>query len=152
MSEEWRAVSIAPEYEVSSLGRVKSHKGRAPRILRPCINPLGYHNHTLYTADGRIFTTAHVLVMTEFVGPRPEGMDIRHIDGDPGNNALSNLAYGTHSENMRDKRRHGTNVNLNKTHCPARHPYDAANTYLTPEGWRHCRTCAIERRARASAA
>jgi hypothetical protein len=35
--------------------------------------------------------------------------------------------------------------NDEKTECPARHPYDKANTYVDPTGRRHCRTC---RRAR----
>jgi hypothetical protein len=28
-----------------------------------------------------------------------------------------------------------------RTHCPKGHPYDEANTYVTPRGWRQCRTC-----------
>jgi hypothetical protein len=30
---------------------------------------------------------------------------------------------------------------LEKTHCPAGHPYDEQNTYRTPSGHRECRTC-----------
>jgi len=33
--------------------------------------------------------------MLAFVGPRPDGMEIIHKDGDPCNNALTNLEYGT---------------------------------------------------------
>ena len=32
----------------------------------------------------------------------------RHMDGNPSNNTLSNLKYGTRSENEQDKKRHGT--------------------------------------------
>lgn len=151
-TEEWRVVEVAPDYEVSNLGRIRSHKGRKPRILRPCVNPLGYHNQTLFEGGRAIFTTAHVLVMAAFVGPRPDGMDIRHLDGDPSNNRLSNLAYGTRAENARDMLRHGTCHNANKTHCPAEHPYDDINTYVDPQGNRHCRTCARERRQQRSVA
>lgn len=150
--EEWRTVSIAPDYEVSNLGRIKSHKGREPRILRPCVHPLGYHNQTLFEAGRPVFTTAHTLVMAAFVGPRPEGMEIRHLDGDPGNNRLDNLAYGTRGENARDMLRHGTCLNATKTHCPSGHPYDEGNTYVWPRtGDRHCRACARERQQRRSA-
>jgi hypothetical protein len=45
--------------------------------------------------------------MLAFVGPRPPGLEIRHLDGDPGNNALNNLRYGTRSENLVDKSYHG---------------------------------------------
>lgn len=50
----------------------------------------------------------HVLVLEAFVGPRPEGQEARHLDGDPTNNRLNNLAWGTRSENFDDMRRHGT--------------------------------------------
>ena len=32
------------------------------------------------------------------------------------------------------------------THCPQGHPYDEVNTYISPEGWRNCRTCRRTRR------
>lgn len=28
-----------------------------------------------------------------------------------------------------------------KSHCPAGHLYDGSNTYISPDGARHCRTC-----------
>ena len=31
-----------------------------------------------------------------------------------------------------------------KTHCKHGHPYNAANTYYSPDGRRHCRTCLRE--------
>lgn len=31
--------------------------------------------------------------------------------------------------------------NLAKTECPQGHPYDDANTYVAPSGWRQCREC-----------
>lgn len=39
-----------------------------------------------------------------------------------------------------------------KTHCPQGHPYDEANTRITPQGWRACRTCSRDgmRRRRAA--
>jgi hypothetical protein len=32
-------------------------------------------------------------------------------------------------------------LNARKTHCPAGHLYDEANTYVDRDGRRHCRTC-----------
>lgn len=38
----------------------------------------------------------------------------------------------------------GNSYRARVTHCPKGHPYDSANTYLTPQGWRDCRTCRTE--------
>ena len=87
----------------------------------------------------------HSLVALAFLGTRPDGFDVRHLDGDRLNCALANLAYGTRSENQRDKRRHGTDHNVAKTHCPKGHPYDEANTRIPPIGGRDCRACDVLR-------
>lgn len=50
----------------------------------------------------------HVLVLSTFVGPCPEGMECRHLDGCNTNNHVENLAWGTVAENHRDKILHGT--------------------------------------------
>lgn len=50
----------------------------------------------------------HHLVALAFIGPRPKGMVIRHRDGDPSNNRVDNLLYGTQQDNMADALRHGT--------------------------------------------
>lgn len=50
----------------------------------------------------------HRLVLEAFVGPCPDGLQTRHLDGDPSNNRPTNLAWGTSKENHADRRRHGT--------------------------------------------
>jgi len=45
--------------------------------------------------------------MLAFSGPRPPGMQVRHLDGNGLNNHRSNLVYGTPAENMADKLAHG---------------------------------------------
>lgn len=54
----------------------------------------------------RIFV--HTLVLETFIGPRPEGMECRHLNGCKTNNHIGNLAWGTASENYHDKVLHGT--------------------------------------------
>lgn len=39
--------------------------------------------------------------MLAFVGPKPSGTEILHLDHDPANNRLVNLKYGTRTENLR---------------------------------------------------
>ena len=71
----------------------------------PC---LGYPTVNLSDGVGKRRWYVHRLVLEAFVGPRPEGMACRHLDGDRANNRVENLAWGTYSENERDKLRHGT--------------------------------------------
>ena len=51
------------------------------------------------------------------------------------------LEGGTQTDNMRDVVERGRHWNANKTHCPAGHIYDTANTYTRPNGSRECREC-----------
>lgn len=58
--------------------------------------------------DGRNFNrTIHSIVAEAFHGPRPSGHEVRHLDDDKFNNHVSNLVYGTHTDNMRDAIRNG---------------------------------------------
>jgi len=75
------------------------------------------------------------------VGARPPGLVCRHGNGDCRDNRIINLSYSTHSVNIRDKRAHGTDHNINKTHCPQGHPYFGENLYISPARRRSCRTC-----------
>lgn len=50
----------------------------------------------------------HKLVLLTFIGPCPQGMQCRHIDGNQTNNHVSNLAWGSSLENQRDRILHGT--------------------------------------------
>lgn len=82
----------------------------------------------------------HVLVCRAFHGAAPEGQEVRHLNGNPPDNRAINLAWGTRSQNMRDKQDHGTDHNANKTHCPQGHEYTAENIKYIGKS-RGCRTC-----------
>jgi hypothetical protein len=66
--------------------------------------PSGYINMNLGNDSG----LAHRIVVQAFDGPppTPEHTDVRHLDGVKTNNELTNLRYGTRSENMLDVVRH----------------------------------------------
>lgn len=95
-------------YEVDSQGNVFSYKYGDKRKLKPGNSSGGYMTVTL-TKDAKEKTyRVHTLVLLTFVGQPPEGKThARHLDGNPKNNALENLAWGSRSENERDKQRHG---------------------------------------------
>ncbi|WP_353853544.1 NUMOD4 motif-containing HNH endonuclease [Nocardia sp.] len=160
-------VGAEGRYSVSNQGRVRAEarvvvrsNGR-PQTIKSCILKQatgakeGYRGVGICYAlgdDSRI-RPVHHLVMEAFVGPRPEGMDTCHNNGDPGDNRLVNLRYDSRNENQIDAVRHGRNRQANKTHCPRGHAYDATNTVIhirrdrsqRPE--RHCRPCANIRSA-----
>jgi hypothetical protein len=155
--ERWLALSDFPGYEISSLGRVLSWRPWSghpvPRLLTPVRTKDGYLTVHLHR-DGQSLAPIriHRLVLAAFVGPCPDGMQTRHLDGDRTNNALPNLRYGTAVENAQDQRRHGTRVGLSVTHCPAGHVYTDENTYRDSKGKRYCRTCRHIRAALRTAA
>lgn len=47
----------------------------------------------------------HAVVCSAFHGPRPPGMEVRHLDGNSLNNNAENLAWGTRADNCRDDKR-----------------------------------------------
>jgi len=149
-NEIWRTVVGHPNYEVSDHGRVRIIKTGA--IKGTTLNRK-YPSVTMYT-QGRYRDCIHRMVAAAFIGPRPVGMEVRHLDGDPTNNHVSNLTYGTHAENMADRRLHGTAVNLHtgQTHCKWGHEFTPENTYT--QVWaggvkRQCKTCSVKRKERA---
>jgi hypothetical protein len=149
MDEEWRDVpQFEGMYAVSSRGRVRSlprHSGARPspvgeRLLKLSPGPTGYLR-VILRRENRSFTVkVHHLVLMAFVGPRPDGMEGLHGNGDELDNRLENLRWGTKSENMRDQVRHGTHVQARKTTCPKGHPYTKRNA----AGSRICMDCRRE--------
>lgn len=92
--EEWRKTHH-PNYEVSSLGQVRSRAQGPWRILRPSANKKGYLHIGI---DGPHYYI-HRLVAVAFLGPCPEGQEVMHKDHIPSHNYVENLAFGTSTEN-----------------------------------------------------
>ena len=123
--EEWREIpGWEGLYSVSTYGRVKSHQrliqekrkdGWKPKeyiidekILKPSKQKSG-HLRVSLSRDRQIkFRLIHQLVLETFIGYKPRGKECCHKDGNPSNNHLSNLYYGTRSQNIADAKRHGT--------------------------------------------
>lgn len=145
-------------YSISNHGRCRSEERTVPksngqtqfvpgRILKPAPDHRGYLRVNLFTNNIGATCYNHQMVIAAFIGPRPEGLVVRHLNGDQVDNRLENLAYGTAVDNMQDMRKHGRNWQLNKTHCPRNHPYDEENTFYSRLGRRFCRACVREKRA-----
>lgn len=110
--EQWRDIpGYEGRYEVSNMGRVYSHM-RGGRVLRAGRIPSGYMTVALGRGNTRC---VHDLVLTAFVGPRPEGHEARHLNGVPDDNQLLNLEWALKSVNGQDKKWHDGGLNQKLT-------------------------------------
>ncbi len=99
--ETWR-MALSCGIEASSEGRI-----RKTTLIGSGKNVDGYAMTGLVSEDGISYAPVHRLVAAAFLGPRPVGYVIRHLDGDKSNNTVLNLAYGTVAENAADEVRNG---------------------------------------------
>lgn len=111
--ETWRTIKDYPNYQVSNMGNVKGKKGNALRPFDRGKNgpkpQRGYLTVHLCSTDTKGYDnhSVHSLVMKYFVGPRPLGMVINHINGIRWDNRLDNLEYCTQSYNRKQDFIHG---------------------------------------------
>jgi len=112
-TEEWKPIEGHKGYEVSSMGRVRSyriprHRGfqALPRILKTTPQS-GY---LCVTLSDRKTHGVHRLVASSFIGAIPAGMQVAHLDGNPTNNVVINLAITTPKVNQGHRKIHGTHA------------------------------------------
>lgn len=109
-----KAIPNFPNYCITKDGKVwskpKSGTGwsKNGRWLKPGNDTDGYLQINLFNDEKRFTRKIHRLILETYVGPCPIGMECRHLDGNCQNNFLSNLKWGTGSENSYDAVRHGT--------------------------------------------
>ena len=133
-TEEWRPVEgYESLYSVSSFGRVRS-RWKNGTLLQPVKRSNGYLHVQLCKGDGtKKQASIHTLVACAFLGPRPAGFDVSHVDGAKWNNAADNLRYESHSSNCLRRRSHGTE------HIPSYAKVSADDVVraksLKAEGW-----------------
>lgn len=118
-SEKWLPVAgYEGSYEVSDQGRVRSLDRRllgkdgrtefhAGKVLIASRTARGYCEVSLRAENSRKHRTIHSLVAETFLGPRPAGNDVMHINGDRTDNRLQNLRYGTRKENLNQTYEYG---------------------------------------------
>ena len=103
-AETWKAIPNFSRYEASNLGALRSlnykRTGKV-EVLKPAKSNDGYLKTMLLNDSGKYSSwTVHKFVCLAFYGERPEGLEVNHMDGVKTNNAIDNLEYCTHSENM----------------------------------------------------
>ena len=152
-AEEWRPVlGWEGFYEVSDQGNVRgvsrisaSGNRLKEKELSPYKTTGGYWSVRLCRDSQSKQLGVHALVLEAFVGPRPEGMEGCHNDGDTDNNTVGNLRWDTPSSNSLDRVKHGTHNLARKTECKRGHRLSGVNLYQDKTGRRHCRACAYAR-------
>jgi predicted RNA-binding protein len=120
MEEIFKILTDYPAYRVSNLGRVQSRWQK--KNIHSDLNIEDKWKDLKATSDGKRYLSValcdghnkpktfriHNLVTLAFLGEKPKGKVVRHIDGNPSNNNINNLTYGTHLENEHDKKNNGT--------------------------------------------
>lgn len=102
------------DYFISNMGTIYSIAKRANRPkpkkmvkLSLCKHKSGHFSIYL-RIDGKPYKRwVHRLVLETFVGKCPPKNECRHLDGNPSNNDVKNLAWGTKKENFQDRIKHG---------------------------------------------
>ena len=154
MEEEWRPViGYGGLYSVSNYGLVRRDQGfynsAGPRPVTRYVGRGGYWNVHLWKENKMSTFNLHSLVAGAFIGPRPEGHQVNHKDGDKLNPRSDNLEYVTPSGNSLHAFTMGLRWAVNKG---ARKPlcYKGHAKRLTPKGQWYCLVCHndIQRRRR----
>ena len=157
-NETWKPIPGYEDlYQASDLGRIRSldrmvqtvagrtrkYKGQ---VLTQTSSSSGHLRVTLAHEGKNSVRLVHHLVLEAFEGPRPEGRVTRHLNDDPSDNRIENLAWGTVAENMADRVTNGVHHYSRRTHCANGHEYTPENTYRNPgRTYRQCRTCTRDR-------
>lgn len=114
MEEQWRKVVGFEDYEVSTLGNVRSlNYARNKGLVRNRITHVGGAGYMYVTLSKKGKTkrcAVHCLVAYAFLGERPQGYEINHKDGIKKNCSLDNLEYCTKSDNAK----HAWRIGLQK--------------------------------------
>jgi hypothetical protein len=119
MTEVWKTIPGFSRYSVSSEGRVRRDVRLGTKLPGPLVLSMntGYPRVSITDDDGNYCGVhVHAIVAAAFIGPRPDGLLVRHLNGNPTDNRPDNLAYGTHADNVQDAIAHGTQVRGARQH------------------------------------
>ena len=122
-NEIWKDIPEYSNYQISSLGNVRSNKYGDWRLLKPALDGAGYLIVYLRKDKKSIRFHVHRLVAQVFVNG--DGSDVNHKNGTKTDNRADNLEWCSRSENMK----HAIRVlGLGKTRKIAQ--YDRRGNYI----------------------
>lgn len=157
-AEVWKTYPRCSFYEVSNAGRVRSKDrvvktkhGRSwlqkGKVLKPATNKNNRVSVRLAEGGRKWSVQVSHMVAETFIRLRINQLEVvRHLNDDPSDNRLENLAIGTYLENAADAVKNGRNKNARKTHCQHGHEFTSWNTKPNGKpGHRACKACSLAR-------
>lgn len=100
------------------------------------------HGYAMIRSRGRRWRL-HVLAFVTYRGQIPEGHEVDHLCRVTRCWRPDHLEAVTHQENAR--RSAGPAGRWRNTHCVHGHKFTPENTYVSPNGTRHCKRCGCDR-------
>jgi len=91
----WRPVPSLPEFSVSRFGDVRGKRGRLRKVSE---NGRGYRHFGAFRNGKYTHVRVGALVAEAFIGPKPPGKFVTHLNGIKHDDRASNLAYVTKSQ------------------------------------------------------
>lgn len=106
----WKRIPDYLDYEASNQGTIRNYSTK--KILNIHTTSMGYRTVNVKNSSTGKWKNQRIyrLVGYAFLGPKPDGMGIRHLNGNSLDDNLTNLEYGTQEVNMQDKMEHGTSM------------------------------------------
>jgi hypothetical protein len=98
--EIWKTIKEFEDYQVSTLGNIRSLKFGKERILKKNINSSGYFCCNISINVSKSFYL-HRLIAESFIYNPENKKEINHINGIKTDNRIENLEWCTRSENMK---------------------------------------------------
>jgi hypothetical protein len=116
----WEGYYLASsENRVYSLARRQSDgRLRAGMMMTPSPDSNGYLCYTLSRDGCSVTKRAHDIAAETFIGPKPAGKQVRHLNGNQRQNRSRNLRYGDQGQNERDKRTRSGRLDKRKREVP----------------------------------
>lgn len=107
---DFREIPGYPGYFASNDGRIWSDRRGSRRELAKYVEEINGYRREKTNLYGRPGAKVATLVCEAFYGPRPDGCEVAHLNGDSLDNRAENLAWKTTAENHADKVLHGTAI------------------------------------------